>query len=765
MLSPVRNFLDAPHRGIDKFAPTFSPPRACSLAVDTRILPSPPPPSSTSHRALLVARGTASMRVITAEEEAGLERRLPALRRGRSVLSVARELGISQGVVRRARDGVRGSVPRGKPPVLGYAEEAVLVEKILYYSARGVPMTQAMLRDGVAAYVNEDLSEERRQHMRQTFVDGRPGRKWVRLFLRRHPEVSQSYGRSLQAARAAASNPENIARMMALLKRVREEKKVTAQNVFNADECGIQPVKLLNSTRRRFLGAKGSAPNNIVPTVCGDAQSFTFMPIIAADGTKLPPTIIALGTCGNIKRRRPTSPRVPRRAPAERVAGSRRKSAGSRRGTGSPRAWGAASMPAAAVGEADRSAAAGGDARGDAKSGAPRPWQYLNDVAPPNTLFMFRDPPGMNKFLFTDWCLFAADRIFKDLRPGDAKLLILDGCRVHLAFEALEALARVGVEVFLLPANTTHITQQLDVALFKPFKADFREAMFELVRTWDLANNKGARVDPWDIVSCIAKAEEKSFIPSKIKFAFETTGVEPWDPSRLETKVLVSDSDARGKKPNESLSRLAARLAPVVSKERHNLSWERGTLKTTQAVFMDEDNRKFMEAQEDEKKDAAEEKERKRAAKAEAKVQKAANQARKAEARKEREAHAAKKKEDDERRKEQAALRREAAKVAAASKKEEADKKKRLAATRRAADRAASAAVKAAAAEKRKATQAAKKAASAARKVGTKRKRGDRSPQGAPALPRAPADSPGDGLAVEAAQRAAAAVLIADGSL
>jgi len=242
----------------------------------------------------------------------------------------------------------------------------------------------------------------------------------------------------------------------------------------------------------------------------------------------------------------------------------------------------------------------------------------------------------MNKFLFTDWCLFAADRIFKDLRPGDAKLLILDGCRVHLTFEALEALARVGVEVFLLPANTTHITQQLDVALFKPLKADFWEAMFELVRTWDLAKNKGARVDPWDIVSCIAKAGEKSFIPSKITFAVETTGVEPWDPARIETKVLVSDSDARGKKPNESLSRLASRLAPVVSEERHNLSWERGTLKTTQAVFMDEDNRKFMEAQEDEKKDAAEEMERKRAAKAEAKVQKAANQAQKTEARKER---------------------------------------------------------------------------------------------------------------------------------
>lgn len=73
--------------------------------------------------------------------------------------------------------------------------------------------------------------------------------------------------------------------------------------------------------------------------------------------------------------------------------------------------------------------------------------------------------------------------------------------------------------------------------------------------------------------------------------------------------------------------------------------------------------------------------------------------------------------------------------------------------------------MKAAAAKKPKATQAAKMAAAAARKVGTKRKRGDCLPQGAPALFRAPADCPGDGLAVEAAQRPAAAGLIADGSL
>lgn len=88
----------------------------------------------------------------------------------------------------------------------------------------GAPMTESMLRSGVAAYVNGDQPMERRDLVRKTFANGRPGRKWLGLFTGRHPEVARVHGRTLQAARAAASNPDNMARMCALLKHVREEK-------------------------------------------------------------------------------------------------------------------------------------------------------------------------------------------------------------------------------------------------------------------------------------------------------------------------------------------------------------------------------------------------------------------------------------------------------------------------------------------------------------------------------------------------------------
>eukprot|EP00170_Pyropia_yezoensis_P001111 contig_5056_g1115 len=78
---------------------------------------------------------------------------------------------------------------------------------------------------------------------------------------------------------------------------------------------------------------------------------------------------------------------------------------------------------------------------------------------------------------WTEWCVFMAERVFSKLRPDEAKILIIDGCRAHIGYEALAALARVNVEVFILAANTTHATQQLDVTLFQPLKYEVREEL------------------------------------------------------------------------------------------------------------------------------------------------------------------------------------------------------------------------------------------------------------------------------------------------
>jgi len=619
---------------------------------------------------------------------------------------VAEELKVSQGVVRRARDRLRGA-RRGRPPILTADEEAMIVKKLKYYAERGAPMTQVQLRPAVAAYVNSDVSMERRELIHQTFVNGRPRRKWLSLLIGRHPEVTKVYGRSLSAARAAATNPENLARMCALMKQVREEKDITSENVFNADECGVDPKKLMSSRRQRCLAGTGKSVEVLVPTVASNATTLTFLPIVSADGRKLPTSFVVIGKAVRVRRRRLAG------QGGQAVAAGGRSDA-----AGTALAGDSSSSDSDEVDDTEAGTAA-------RASGAPRPWQFLNDLAPPKSLFRYRKPAGMDRALFTEWALFASENVFRDLRLSQAKLLILNGCKVHLSYEALEALSTVKVEVFMLPANTKHVTQQLDVAMFKPFKHDLREELATLVNSVDLSNNRGWSLSVWDLVACITKAEEKTFTPSTIKMAFEQTCVEPWGPNKFKKKAQVSDSSTRRRKRTVSLGRLAARLAPSVSCERHELVWQRGTLKTTQAVFMDEQNRNALKDHEEQKRKAEDANEQRRVAREEAKVTRAAEEERKAKARADREAATAAKKVADEKRKVEAAALRAAKKAAAAEKMEQDEQRKKAAAEERAAARAAAAAVKAAAARERKEQQAAKKAARDTAPAGGRRGRRD----------------------------------------
>lgn len=348
---------------------------------------------------------------LTPEKKVELQSWLPRLRTGEmTVAHAAATLGCSRQLVTSAKDGSRGVARRGRRPALTPEVEQKIEDQILHWHSRGAPLLERHVCASVQEYVKHDVGEERKASVCKIFKDGRRGRDWMRGFLHRHPGIAKASSKSLEAVRAAATNPDSLARMLALLKLVREMKGVTAANLFNTDECGMSAKDLLSSRKKRPLAPAGSkSAHVVVPCVSEDAQFFNLLPIIAADGGQLPPTFIVQGTRGNPKRRR-------------------------RVGQGEER------------------------------------WEFLNSVAPPNSLFLYRTPAGRDGATRTEYCIFLAERVFSHLRPSESKVLIIDGCRAHLGYEALAALARVNVEVFLLPANTTHATQQLDVTLFQPLK-------------------------------------------------------------------------------------------------------------------------------------------------------------------------------------------------------------------------------------------------------------------------------------------------------
>jgi len=460
-----------------------------------------------------------------------------------SVTEAARRLGCSHGVVSRAWDGLQGNARRGRTPVLTVEEELAIERKILFYYFRGAPLTETDVCTAAQFYINQDVSPQRRKLARNIFKDGRQVRQWMVGFRHRNPAVAKVTDRPLSGVREAATSPETMARMMALLKQVRKEKGIKPCNIFNADECGINARELLASRRNRYLAPSGTTSASIlVPGFASDAELSTCLPVIAADGTHLPPTLVFKGTPGHVKRRRPK--------------------------TGHN---GAAS------------------------------WQCLTYVAPPDALTIFKTPTGMDKDMWTQCCIHYAAEVCSTTRPGDPKMLIIDRCRVHIAWEALEALSKDNVEIFVLPANSTHATQQLDVVVFQPFKRSLLDELSIVTRDVDISNSKLGLLE---VIEAITRAAATTFNPTVMKRAWAEKGVDPWNSEKLHKHTSHSLSVGRKRKSEQTLSHLAARLAPSVASRRHNLQWERGTLRTTQAVCMDKDNRRWFAEKESAKSEA-----------------------------------------------------------------------------------------------------------------------------------------------------------------
>ena len=79
----------------------------------------------------------------------------------------------------------------------------------------------------------------------------------------------------------------------------------------------------------------------------------------------------------------------------------------------------------------------------------------------------------------------------------------------------------------------THLLQPLDVGVFQPFKHYHSEAVRESVRFGDFEFSK------LDFLACFQKIRDQTFKTSTIKSAFAKTGLVPFNPSIVLTKVVA----------------------------------------------------------------------------------------------------------------------------------------------------------------------------------------------------------------------------------
>lgn len=144
----------------------------------------------------------------------------------------------------------------------------------------------------------------------------------------------------------------------------------------------------------------------------------------------------------------------------------------------------------------------------------------LADGEIPGSLYGLSKNGWIDSELFNSWFINHFLNYVPQCRP---LLLLLDGHSAHYCPAFIKCAAEEGIVVFVLPPNTTHLTQPLDRGCFSPLKMRWREVCQDF-RTC----NPGRVVTRFDFSRLFSKAWYQAMTAENIIGSFKVTGVCPF---------------------------------------------------------------------------------------------------------------------------------------------------------------------------------------------------------------------------------------------
>lgn len=203
----------------------------------------------------------------------------------KSIYSAAKSYGIPRTTIQyRLSDEYKHRGTRGPHTVFAAEEEEQIVSWLRDKESKGHPITISSLQFKVKSFL--------KAHPRTTpFVDDLPGKTWIRLFLRRHPELSLRTPESVTLASSRVSEKDIrlwFSRVYSyLLDNNLTEILKDPSRILNGDESGFS----LNPVPKKVIGSTGNKNVSFVETTCSKTN-ITVMFSFAADGSVIPPDVI-----------------------------------------------------------------------------------------------------------------------------------------------------------------------------------------------------------------------------------------------------------------------------------------------------------------------------------------------------------------------------------------------------------------------------------------------------------------------------------------
>ncbi|KAE8738997.1 hypothetical protein FOCC_FOCC015512 [Frankliniella occidentalis] len=205
-------------------------------------------------------------------------------KRHMAINAAAKEHNVPRGTLRHRLRGV--DPQRGRRPVLTPEEEQLLVDWILDCSRKGFPRRKMDVLLSVKEF--QDKAPER-EH---SFANNLPGTKWYRLFLKRHPNLSERTPEGITRAAGNVSE-QDIRKWFEEIRVILEEEGALEalkdpDRVGNGDESNFR----LCPNKSFVLAEKGAKDVYEVSPTSDDKFAVTVMFAYTASGKRVEPMII-----------------------------------------------------------------------------------------------------------------------------------------------------------------------------------------------------------------------------------------------------------------------------------------------------------------------------------------------------------------------------------------------------------------------------------------------------------------------------------------
>jgi hypothetical protein len=117
-------------------------------------------------------------------------------------------------------------------------------------------------------------------------------------------------------------------------------------------------------------------------------------------------------------------------------------------------------------------------------------------------------------------------------------LLIFDGHYSHLSIKSVRLAIQNGIHLLCLPSHCTHILQPLDVYTFRYVKQQWKDLL------WERLKSNRNKMNRRDFVVLFSKLYDFALIPAHCSTDFGKTGIYPYDPRVIKNDRVVKNASS-----------------------------------------------------------------------------------------------------------------------------------------------------------------------------------------------------------------------------